>query len=104
MKKRETDGEQIKGRRPQNIAEGKLYDLMKSTGWTVTKRGWPDFFCVNAAGEVCAVEVKPHSWNRLKREQLAVARALKAAGIAVYKWSPDGGFTDPEYVGERPRR
>lgn len=83
-------------RRPQNEAEGQLYDLLSKTGWTATKRGWPDFFCVNDAGDVCAIEVKPHKWNKLKREQLAVAKALKASGIDVYKWSPDAGFTDPE--------
>lgn len=94
----------LRTRRPANDAEGKFYDQMTAAGWTLTKRGWPDFFCVNDAGEICAVEVKPHTWNKLKREQLRVAQALQAAGIDVYKWTPDSGFTGPEYVGDKPER
>lgn len=83
-------------RRPRNTAEAALYDKMTAEGWTLIKRGWPDFFCVSDAGEVCAVEVKPYAGIKLKREQIRVAQALRAVGVKVYKWTPDAGFTAPE--------
>lgn len=78
-------------KKPKNNAEGQLYEIMTARGWTVTKRGWPDFFCVKG-NKVCAIEVKPHKHHPLRRNQLAVMGALSAYGISCYKWSPDGGF------------
>lgn len=68
---------------------------MTAAGWTCTKRGWPDFFCVNDRGEVCMVEVKPSGVQRLKKEQAVVMKFLREHGIRCYKWTPDDGFTDP---------
>lgn len=83
----------LTNRRPANQAEGALFDLMEADGWKVTKRGWPDFFCVRG-GEVCAVEVKPSASCPLKQNQLAVMGMLSAKGIKCFKWSPDGGFEE----------
>lgn len=68
---------------------------MTAHGWTLTKRGWPDFFCVNDAGEVCVVEVKPNAGIRLKNDQAAIMKYLKSLGVKCYKWTPDAGFSDP---------
>ena len=83
----------ITAKRPVNEAEGLFFDKMRQAGWGLTKRGWPDFFCVNDKGEVCCVEVKPTGAQRLKNNQAQVMRALSAAGIKCYKWAPDTGFT-----------
>ena len=83
----------LTGKKPKNEAEAALFDLMEADGWTVTKRGWPDFFCVKN-GEICAVEVKPSKSQALKRNQLAVMGMLSAKGVRCFKWSPDGGFEE----------
>ena len=78
---------------PKNKAEAECFNLLESKGWTVTKRGWPDFFCVKD-GQVCAVEVKPHKKSNLKRHQIAIMGELSAKGIRCFLWSPDGGFEE----------
>ena len=83
----------LTGRKPKNVAEAACYDTMTADGWTLTKRGWPDFFCVRG-GEFCAVEVKPHKNSALKRNQLAVMGMLSAKGVKCFMWSPDGGFEE----------
>ena len=80
-------------KKPKNDAEAALFDLMSKDGWTLTKRGWPDFFCVRGE-ELCAVEVKPSKKHSLKRNQLAVMGVLSAKGVRCFKWSPDGGFEE----------
>ena len=80
-------------RKPKNQAEGKCFDLLSTNGWKVTKRGWPDFFCVKN-GEVCAVEVKPSKHCPLKKNQLVIMGLLSANGIKCFLWSPDGGFEE----------
>lgn len=40
-------------RMPANKAEAECFKLLKDNGWTPTKRGWPDFFCVKG-DQVCA--------------------------------------------------
>lgn len=80
-------------RKPKNEAEGKCFDLLRRNGWKVTKRGWPDFFCVRG-GEVCAVEVKPSKSCALKKNQLVIMGLLSAKGIRCFLWSPDGGFEE----------
>lgn len=84
-------------RKPKNVAEGLFYDKMNAEGWTLTKQGWPDFFCVNDKGEFCCVEVKPKATHRLKNNQHEVMRYLQQAGVKCYKWTPDAGFQTIEY-------
>lgn len=59
----------------------------------MTKRGWPDFFCVDASGDVCLVEVKKSNAYRLRREQTKVMRYLSSKGIKCYRWDPVEGFS-----------
>ena len=82
-----------KTKAPKNEAENACFMELSALGWTATKRGWPDFFCVNDNGDICCVEVKPTGAQRLKNNQAQVMRALSAAGIKCYKWAPDTGFT-----------
>lgn len=84
---------------PANKAEAMCFEELQREGWTATKRGWPDFFCVRG-GEICAVEVKPHKDSKLKRNQIAVMGLLADRGIPCFMWSPDGGFE--EVKGIRP--
>jgi len=78
-------------RRPKNVAEGKLFDLMTGAGWEVTKRGWPDFFCIRD-GQVCVVECKPYENSALKATQRIVMRALAAHGIPCFRYDPSSGM------------
>ena len=89
----ENRGDDLKRRKPRNEAESQLFELMESRGWTVTKRGWPDFFCVKG-GDICAIEVKPCKDQPLKANQLAVMGMLSAKGVRCFKWTPDGGFEE----------
>ena len=34
----------VRSRKPANEAEGICYDVLADDGWTLTKRGWPDYF------------------------------------------------------------
>lgn len=78
---------------PANKAEAECFNLLRENGWTPTKRGWPDFFCIKG-DQVCAVEVKPTRNCTLKRNQLVIMGALSAKGIRCFLWSPDGGFEE----------
>lgn len=83
----------ISNKKPKNEAEAACFDVLTRLGWKPTKRGWPDYFCVNG-DDICAVEVKPRKSHRLKRNQLAVMGLLARQGIKCFMWSPDGGFED----------
>lgn len=76
---------------PKNSAEAECFAELERQGWTATKQGWPDFFCVKN-NQVCLVEVKPRKSDGLKQNQIAVMGLLSAKGIPCYMWSPDGGF------------
>ena len=76
---------------PKNKAEGECFEFLTAKGWTLTKRGWPDFFCVKD-GEIMAVEVKPRKKHPLKRDQVVVMGLLADRGIPCYLWTPDGGL------------
>ena len=93
----------IKQRRPKNAAEGAFFDEAQRRGWTLTKRGWPDFLAWKD-GEMIAVEVKPHCDHPLKREQLAVMAALSMRGVKCFRWTPDGGLEEFDYVAEEDRQ
>lgn len=80
-------------REPANKAEAECFKLLQENGWTPTKRGWPDFFCIKGS-QVCAVEVKPRSTTPLKHNQLVIMGELSARGVPCFLWSPDGGFEE----------
>ena len=45
-----------KDKRPVNKSEGLFYDKMTAAGWDLTKKGWPDFFCVKG-DDIILVEI-----------------------------------------------
>jgi len=65
---------------------------LESHGFTVSKRGWPDFVAFDAHGHMAAIEVKRHSTYKLRPTQDRILRALAHAGIPVFSWSPDEGL------------
>jgi len=75
----------------KNEAERQLYRELISQGWSVTKRGWPDFACFKG-NNLALVEVKPKQSRRLKKEQWRLMSALAKLGVKCFRWSPDGGF------------
>lgn len=80
-------------RKPKNRAEGQFFEEAQREGWIITKRGWPDFFCM-LNGKVALIEVKPYADRELKREQYVVMRALAGYGVPCFRWSPDSGFEE----------
>lgn len=83
----------ISCRKPRNEAEGMLYEQMSAQGWALTKRGWPDFFCIKG-DDICVVEVKPRAKTPLKPNQRIIMEKLKAYGVKCYRWDPDTGLTE----------
>jgi hypothetical protein len=63
----------------------------RSTGWTVSRRGWPDFLLEND-GQILCVEVKAQPKTPLSKHQRRVLHALVAYGVPCYRWSPSGGL------------
>jgi len=74
----------------KNKAEAAFEQRMQSQGWTVTKRGWPDFICYKN-GEVCLVEVKGHG-RRLKANQRQVMHLLMSYGVPCYHYDERMGL------------
>lgn len=72
----------------KNQPEQNFSALAASKGWKATKRGWPDFLCRNADGDIIAVEVKPKNargfLQGLKTEQVEAMRDLQKFGIRCY--------------------
>jgi hypothetical protein len=62
--------------------EALFAEWAESQGWTVTKRGWPDFIC-RRNGEVMAVEVKGGA-DDISPEQGDTLDNLSAAGVPTY--------------------
>jgi len=82
----------------KNVPERMLEQLATRAGWRATKRGWPDFLCVNdLTGESIAVEVKARRkdglMDALKREQVACMEVLTAHGIRCFV--SDGTTLEP---------
>ena len=85
-------------KRPRrNSAERQFEEWATGAGWSISKRGWPDFWCMTPGGFV-AVEVKPDNKNGtqgcLKASQRKVMDILSAHGIQVRVWSPRRGITE----------
>ena len=76
----------------KNKSEREFQIWAEEKGWTVSKRGWPDFFCKNERGEVVLVEVKSAQRYRLRKDQWGVMEELVKFGVPCYKWTPDTGF------------
>ena len=77
----------------KNGPEFTFAELAASKGWTVTKRGWPDFLCFGPNNEIVAVEVKPSHDDSLKYDQIRCMDALQAHGVKCY--TSDGKTLKP---------
>ena len=72
----------------RNEAERMFFDLATQKGWTVTKKGYPDFICYKG-GLMMLVEVKKKGTHRLKYAQHRFMNEMKIRGLKCYKWSPN---------------
>lgn len=84
-------------RRPANEAEGAFFDEATKDGWSVTKRGWPDFFCTRlnertGRVEVAVVEVRSGKGRRVKRAQREMLTVLSICGVPCYQWDEKHGW------------
>lgn len=77
----------------RNKQEEAFRQLAERKGWRWTKRGWPDFFCLDERGGIVLVECKQHE-DKLSSEQFAVMRAFMLAGIAVRTFH-EGMLSEP---------
>jgi hypothetical protein len=75
----------------KNEAEEKFRAKMTAAGWSLTKRGWPDFLCTRD-GRFIVVEVKRGTWRPRGLAQSTVLDFLTVHGIECYSWSPRGGL------------
>jgi len=75
--------------RTSNEAEIRVAQEMESQGWTLYKRGWPDFIAVRGE-EVRFLEVKPIRESPLSAHQRTVAAILARFGIKVERVAPPG--------------
>jgi len=73
----------------KNKAERECYESLRSDGWFVLKKGWPDFCCIKD-GKLIVVEVKAKRGHRLKKCQYLVMDALTKQGVECYYWTPEG--------------
>ena len=67
---------------------------MRSFGFEVTKRGWPDFICYGPSDSVVCIEVKRGAELKLKPSQLRIMEILSSAGVECLRWDPSSGFTN----------
>ena len=81
-------------RRPKNPTEGEAYDALTALGWTVTKRGCPDFFIFKETPghkDFAVVECKKPNLG-LKTAQVKVMQALIAHGVRCCVWKRGAGL------------
>ena len=76
----------------KNDAERAFQLAADAAGWTVRKKGYPDFFCMRD-GKIALVEVKPTARCRPSKHQRVVMKALSKLGVPCYLWTPESGFT-----------
>lgn len=71
-----------------NKAEAAFESRARQNGWSVTKRGWPDFICELPDGKVIVVEVKPTGPTgrpgRVKAIQAKVMEWLAEQGVRCF--------------------
>ncbi len=83
-----------------NALETKISDSLRKQGWTVLKRGWPDFLIYREqAGRllVAGVEVKSDR-DTLSEQQEAMHRILRAVGLPVHTLRPE--FVSKSRIGK----
>ena len=65
----------------KNVAENTFVTLAEQRGWQVSKKGWPDFFCINDKGKPVAVEVKRQSATTGSRQSLRASQIHRMAWL-----------------------
>ncbi len=75
----------------KNPAECAFAEIARANGWSVTKRGYPDFICYKG-DKIMFVEVKRRKRYRLKLSQHKFMNTLKGYGVPCYRWSPDSDW------------
>jgi hypothetical protein len=78
-------------RQRENATEEAFQVAAEKNGWSVSKRGWPDFW-MTKDGKLACIEVKPSASSRPKPLQATVLNFLAAHGIDCYLWNPVTGF------------
>lgn len=77
-------------REPSNRSEAKFFQQASKAGYTVFRKGWPDFL-IKKDDKVYAVEVKP--WGKKQtKAQKEVMSILVQLGIKCFLWTPILGF------------
>lgn len=79
-----------------NEAERQFAAWAIEQGWSITKRGWPDFICRRGQEMMC-VEVKSGS-DHLSHAQQATASDLAAHGIPCFEWRPPNCWDETDGV------
>lgn len=64
-----------------NNTETAVAEALRTEGWTVLRRGWPDFLC-HRDGMAAAIEVKSPR-DRLSEDQVQIHRVLVRCGLPV---------------------
>lgn len=85
-------------REPKNRAEAYAFHKLLSKGYTVLKRGWPDFL-VLAGDELLLIEVKGPG-DEVRPSQRVVLEALARKGLNVYIYWESVGICEP--IGDSP--
>jgi hypothetical protein len=76
-----------------NDSEAECARRLRSAGWLVTKRGWPDFFAWNEeTGEIAFIEVKQKRTHNLKISQRHIMEIMASRGIQCWLFTPDSSF------------
>lgn len=83
--------------RHRNAHEHAFQKKAAAKGYFVTKRGWPDFFCLDLQGRPFVVEVKPRRkdgrTHRLRKSQSLVLQHFRKLGVRCYV--SDGATLEP---------
>lgn len=66
-----------------NKLEQSVHDAFTKKGFTVLRRGWPDFLIISSCGQTLGIEVKNYL-DHLTPVQRQMHDALRNAGIPVY--------------------
>lgn len=74
----------------KNRPEEEFCKFAEALGFVPSKRGWPDFICINPRdGGIMLVEVKDTAIHPLKKEQMSVMRMLSEYGLPCYRWDSE---------------
>lgn len=71
-----------------NTAENEFAIAARKNGWSITKKGYPDFICYKG-DELMLVEVKANGNGRLKTSQQKFMNTISKYGVKCYKWYPE---------------